>query len=347
MNLKVISLALLLASGTAAYGQDRALWKQYQADFITEDGRVKDYYQGAISHSEGQGYGMQLSVLYDDKTVFEKLWQWTRNNLKVRADNLFAWQWGKRPNGEWRVIDYNNATDGDILIAYALLKAHERWHDEGYRSEALKVIQDIRKHLSITWHGRSFLLPGYSGFHKDSGFVLNPSYLILAAFRAFAKEDQQPFWEKISRDGRFLLEQSCFGKLCLPADWVILSGDRISVYEGNAPYFGSDAIRILLNLQSEKSAAYPAGIGKLLDHYRKTGYLPRWVDLEKDSISLYPAPAGYYAIYALAAERLGDAALGKKLLREARDKLSGDQEPGYYSFSLYLLATGGDDKLVR
>ncbi len=340
---KAISLFMVLFWSTVTYGQDKALWEQYKANFISNDGRVIDYYQDLISHSEGQGYGLCLSVLYDDKTTFEKIWRWTKDNLKVRADNLFAWQWGKRPNGEWKVIDYNNATDGDVLIAYALLRAHEKWHDTSYRSEAVTIVRDIRTSLSITWYGHLFLMPGYYGFNKESGFVVNPSYQILPAFRYFAKEDQRTFWEKIYRDSLFLLGRSCSGALCLPADWMLLTTDgRISVAAIGNPYFGNDAVRILLYLSLEKTPQYPKGAGKMLDIYKRTGYLPLWVDLEKDSLSPQAAPAGYYAIYALVARRSGDSALSAKLFQEAKEKLSDDKK-GYYSFSLYLLATGEED----
>jgi endo-1,4-beta-D-glucanase Y len=343
MRLKAISFLLLLFSSGFAYGQDHALWEQYKADFISNDGRVIDNHQGMISHSEGQGYGLRLAAIYNDKTTFDKIWNWTKNNLKVRADNLFAWQWGKRPNGEWKVIDYNNATDGDILIAYALLKAHEKWHDAGYKSEALRTIQDIRTSLSIDWHGHTFLLPGYRGFNTDNHVEINPSYSILAAFRQFAKEERRPFWEKVYQDSLYLIDQSCFGKWCLPADWLILTEGRISLPADRAPYFGSEAIRILLHLSTEKSPHFPKGVGKILDTYKQIGYLPLWIDLEKDSFSLQAASAGYYAIYALAAKRLGDDALSAKLLKEARGKLSEDKK-AYYSFSLYLLATGAVDE---
>jgi endoglucanase len=339
MRLTAISFLLLMVSCDVAYGRDHALWDQYKTNFVSDDGRVIDYDQGQISHSEGQGYGMYLSVLFDDSRAFKKIWHWTKNNLMVRADNLFAWQWGKKPNGEWNVMDWNNATDGDIVIAYALLKAEEKWHDANYKSEALKIVQDIRTHLSITWHGHTFLLPGYFGFKEETGFVLNPSHLILPAFRAFAKEDQTTFWEKIYQDGLFLIDQSCYGKLCLPADWVVLTDERISLYTGRSPYFGSDAIRILLYLSSEKAPRYPKGVGKILDIYRQKGSIPLWMDLDKDSVSLHTAPAGYYAIYALSARRLGDDLLSKKLLKEAREKLNDDKK-SYYSYSLYLLATG-------
>jgi endoglucanase len=344
MILKTVIIFMVLALTPAAYGQDNALWEQYKTNFISHDGRVVDYYQGLISHSEGQGYGMNLCVKYGDKPTFEKIWQWTKNNLQVRgADHLSAWQWGQRPNREWSVIDYNNATDGDILIAYALLKAEERWHEKGHKDAALAIIQDIRTHLSITWRERTFLLPGYDGFTKENGFVVNPSHVILPAVRAFAKEDQKAFWVKIYNDGLFLLEQSCFGTFCLPADWILLTDGKISVAPGQNPYYGSDAIRILLHLSSEKTLWYPKGIGKILDIYKKIGYLPLWTDLDKDSVSLQPAPAGYYAVYALSAKRLGDEALSRKLLKEAREKLN-DEKKAYYSFSLYLLATDVEGK---
>lgn len=317
------------------------LWEEYKSNFITKDGRVKDYSQNQISHSEGQGYGMRLAVIYNDKATFEKLWYWTKSNLKLRLDNLFAWQWGKRPNGEWNVVDYNNATDGDILIAYALLKADERWHDNNYKNEALKIIGDIRKNLAINWQDRTFLLPSYYGFVKENGFVLNPSYLIFPAFRYFAQEDDKSFWEKIYKDSLYLIGQACFGKLCLPSDWVILTDSRIAVFTERNSIFGNEAVRVLLYLSSEKPPQFPKGVEKILDMYKRIGYFPLWVDLEKDSFSLQPSPAGYYAIYALAAKRLGDNVLSKKLFNEAREKLSSEKND-YYSFSLYLLATSED-----
>jgi endo-1,4-beta-D-glucanase Y len=343
---KVISLTLLLLLCRAAFGQEAGLWERYNAEFMSNDGRIMDYYHDLISHSEGQGYGMRLSVLYNDRAAFEKIWLWTKNNLQVRADSLFAWQWGKRSNGEWKVIDYNDAADGDILIASALLEAYEKWDDTGYKNEAIKIIRDIRMNLSIDWHGHTFILPAYDGFHpNESSYELNPSYVILSAYRRFARVEQRSFWEKVYHDGLFLLEKVCFGKWCLPADWVILSGGKISVSAGRSPYFGNEAVRVVLHLASEDQE-YPKGMARILDLYKQMGYFPQWIDLEKDGLSLDPAPAGYYAVYALAAKRSGDDALSRKIFKEARNKLMKEKN-GYYSFSLFLLATAEDRGLTR
>jgi len=335
-----LGIVLAIAACTSIYGREAALWDQYKQNFLSEDGRIIDIAQDKASHSEGQGYGMWLAVVHGDRAAFDRIWQWTRNNLQVRSDSLFAWHWGKRPNGEWAVIDYNNATDGDIMIAYALLQAREQWQAESYRDASLKIIGDIRTRLSVVRQGRTFLLPGYSGFTREAGLVLNPSYLILPAFRMFGRVDQAAFWDKIHKDGLFLIDRSCFGSLCLPADWVMVDGDRFAPSPGNDPYFGGNAIRIVLNLSREDAPRYPAGVSALLDRYRLTGHLPQWIDLEKDSASLRPASAGHFAIFSLAAEKLGDKPLARRLLNEAGSKLKTEMH-AYYSFSLYLLATTG------
>ena len=340
MPLRAISLCMLLtvAFCSNAGARDRSMWELYKKSFLSDDGRIVDHGRGKTSHSEGQGYGMELAVLHNDRVVFERIWQWTRNNLQIRSDRLFAWQWGRRPNNEWQVLDYNNATDGDILIAYALLQADEAWHVPAYQEEALKIIGDIRTMLSVAWKDRTFLLPGYYGFDRDRTVLLNPSYLLFSAFRAFSRLDQAAFWDKVRQDGLFLIERSCFGRLCLPADWVVLTNEGPAPAPGKDPYFGAEAIRVLLALATEDAPRFPRGVTALLDHYKRTGMLPLWVDLEKDSASLKPAVAGYYAIYSRAAAKLGDRALSKKLLDEAGEKLTSEKD-AYYSFSLYLLAT--------
>ncbi len=109
-------------------------WQAYKQRFITSTGRVIDTANGQISHSEGQGYGMLLAVAANDRGTFDRLWNWTRANLMVRDDQLIAWRWtpGQRPP----ITDMNNATDGDILIAWALAEAAELWGDVSYRFRA-------------------------------------------------------------------------------------------------------------------------------------------------------------------------------------------------------------------
>lgn len=338
LRLKIFSLFMAMFLCNAAYGQQQSLWDEYKSYFISHDGRVMDYYNNQMSHSEGQSYGMFLAVANNDKATFDKLWQWTKDNLGVRGDNLFAWQWAKRPDGQWKVIDYNNATDGDVLIAYALLKAKEKWAGGNYKNEALKIIRSLRENLAVKWNDLTFLLPGYFGFVKENGFVLNPSYLIYPAYRSFAEVDEKSFWKKVYKDSLILIAKTRYGSLQLAADWIIAKDDSVSILYEKGTHFGLDAVRTLLYLSWEEEMLFPEGLRNMLDIYQKLGHIPSWVDVANDSISLKPASAGIYAIYARAAKKIGEDTLSKRLLKEAGEKLPYEKND-YYSFSLYLLAS--------
>ena len=343
-----IVMALPITSSVAfSKGLSLSLWKEYKENFISRDGRIIDYQNGQISHSEGQGYGMLLSLIYNDKNTFDLVWRWTKDNLQVRKDNLFAWKWGKRSNGKWQVIDYNNATDGDILITYALLKAFKKWKDEDYKKYAIEILKDIREELSISWKDHIFLLPGYSGFEGKDFFILNPSYFILPVFRLFSKFDNKKFWEEISYDSIWLFSKARFGLLELPSDWILLGKNKISIYEERSIYFGCDAIRVPLYLCVEKGKCITNILssigGSIIELYKKISYVPVRIDLVYDSLSLKDAPSGYYAIYARVAKSIGEESISKKLFKTAEQKLSLDKK-NYYFFSLYLLAKDWKDE---
>lgn len=320
-----------------ASAQEPAMWQQYVATFISPDGRVIDYSQNQNSHSEGQGYGMLLAAAYNDRDTFERLWLWTKKNLGVRDDSLMAWQWGMRQNRQWEAVDYNNATDGDVLIAYGLLKGWEKWSNEGYKTEAVKIIISLREKLAVDWQGHTFLLPGYYGFTKDGVIVLNTSYMIFPAYRKFAEVDKKQFWEKVYKDSLDMAGRACFGNPCFPSDWIMADGKGVSIYKERQPRYGYEAVRMVLYLLWDRQRL-PAGVQTLLNLYNQFGYIPLWIDLEAEGISLKPSSAGFYAIYGLAAEKTGNLEAGRKLKEEARKKLMTEKND-YYSFSLYMLTT--------
>ena len=326
------SFFLLLLFQVNLYG---SVWNDYKNRFITFDGRIVDYQNNSISHSEGQGYGMILALMYNDKRTFDLIWRWTKDNIQVRKDKLFAWKWGKRYNN-WTVIDYNNATDGDILISYALLKAYEKWNQEKYKKEALDVLKDIKEHLSVSFGGHKFLLPGYYGFFSKDYTVLNPSYYVFPAFDLFSKYSNGKFWQQIYEGGLWLLSNARFGLLGLPADWVVLKNNGVFIFKKRSIYFGYEAIRIPLYLCVKGEKRF-FGTESILDCYERFGYIPLWIDLVHDSISIKDAPASYYAIYAKVARILGKKKLSEKLQKRARERLSYIKD-NYYFLTLYLLA---------
>jgi endoglucanase len=137
MRVMVVVLALLAAfSSVSASGAPAPAtlladgWRQYRERFVTAEGRVVDNANGGISHSEGQGYAMLIAERLDDRPTFETIWRWTQSNLLVRGDGLAAWRWSPETP---HVADHNNATDGDLLIAWALAESSDRWHVSEYK----------------------------------------------------------------------------------------------------------------------------------------------------------------------------------------------------------------------
>jgi endoglucanase len=329
-------LVSLPAAGMAAD------WSTYKQSFISGDGRVMDLFQNSISHSEGQGYGLLLALMNDDRPAFETLWKWTTENLQVRRDALFAWSWGKRANGDWNIIDYNNASDGDILIALALLKAAERWNHPPYRQAAARIVRDIRTHLGLTLHDYQLIAPAYYGFNGTASHAFNTGYLILPAFTGFARVDEEGFWKRTLKDSQRLLEKSTFSSLNLPADWVTLERGQVTVDRSRSPYFGHEAIRVPLYLAWHGDRERIAMFSDYLKFVERAGYLPNRVNLIDGSVDVDEAPAGFYAIMGLCAERLGQGSVAQRLFDQAASKVT--REPkNYYSNTLYLLTRGKMD----
>jgi endoglucanase len=332
----LFAAALLGALAASAAAAD---WDAYRQRFVAPDGRVRDHAQNAISHSEGQGYGLLLALLQDDRRSFDSILRWTKDNLQVRRDALLAWSWGKRPNGDWNVIDYNNASDGDALVAYALARAADRWPQSSYRDAALRIIGDMRRHLAVVCGDYQLVAPAYYGFSENGGNVFNTGYLVLPAYAHFARIEDRAFWQRTLDDSRRLLERSAFSRFGLPADWVAFEDGRPTVHGPRSPFFGYEAIRVPLYLiwsgNDERLGAFRA----YLEFVERSGYLPRRVNLIDGTVALEEAPAGFYAVMAAGAERLGMRSASQMLSRAAAAKIANEPDD-YFSHSLYLLAGG-------
>ena len=129
------------AAGDLAANWLETAWGTYKKRFVRA-GRVIDDVN-RISHSEGQGYAMLIAVKAGDRAAFDEIWQWTKRELYVDPSGLAAWKWDDRTAS--KVTDKNNASDGDILIAWALAEAAERWGSMTYREAARDIIRAVGK----------------------------------------------------------------------------------------------------------------------------------------------------------------------------------------------------------
>jgi endoglucanase len=276
-------------------------WNAYKKAFVRE-GRVVDVGHRGISHSEGQGYGLLLAWAAQDRAGFEAIWGWTQKNLQ-RQDRLFGWQWNA--TAEPPVRDWNNATDGDLLIAWALASAGEQWKRPEWIAEARAIAERVRTTLVVPTSFGPALLPAQYGFKSPVLTTLNPSYWVFPAFKALARVDPDPVWSSLTKSGQALLALARFGPHQLPPDWIdYLDEPRLALpSDPQRRRFGFEAIRVPLYLcwagirdpvlMRGFQAAWPGDDA------------PAWVDLVNGDRAAYPLTHGQRAIRQLVAACAG------------------------------------------
>lgn len=322
-------LALPLLSGllgartpTERQAEDFARrYHRYIEAYLAPDGRIQDSGNAGISHSEGQGVSLLFAACAGDHDGFRRILGFTRS-LR-RLDRLFSWKFADN-----RIADPNNATDGDIYIAWALLVAARRFGLADYRQEALETLQAIRTQLVQPSSHGTILLPGIEGFSPAGGPVtINLSYWIQPAFALFAQEDPSPLWAALTRNGQEISGYARFGKFQLPPDWLKLT-NPVQPADERPAGFGYDAIRIPLFLAWAGQAEHPLLRRFLAYATAFRDGLPGSIDLVNDQASPYKGGAGHDAVVAVVKARLD----------RLPANLSALPVKDYYSDSLVLLA---------
>lgn len=343
MTLRRFGLACLAALYLAAPGirdveaQDappivtpQAQWQAYKDRFIGSEGRLIDDSAGNVSHTEGQGYAMLLAAFADDAPAFARLWSWTQANLYIRGDGLAAWRW--RPQDTPHVLDHNNATDGDLLISWALAEAGRRWKNPNYITQAHKNALAIARLVTYDSILGRTLAPGIAGFgpkDSDDGPIVNPSYWVFPAIDALAEIAPEVDWGAVRASGYALLDGAKFGPRRLPSDWVSLK----SGFQPAAKYpktFGYDAIRAPLYLiwsgHSEQARLQSFADGWANAHYQA----PSVIDAVTGAAVEPFTEEGYLAVAAL----VRCAATGERFPENLRSV----HLDRYYSATLHMLS---------
>jgi endoglucanase len=306
-------------------------WTDFLRRYVRLEGRVVDTANGNISHSEGQGYGLLFAVHFDDRATFNRLLVWTEATLRGPYGSLHMWRYLPPPVRP--EIDANNATDGDLFIAWALARAGNKWHDAAYTRLARAIADDILKECTVEFHGQMLLLPGADGFRRPDGMVVNLSYYALDALRALSRVLPDPRWAALERDGLTIMRRARFGAWGLPADWVLVGADgTVQPASGWPARFSWDAVRIPLHLAWAGLTAPPLPEAvRFWTASASPGGLSAWVDLGNGATSPYAGNAGVRAIMELSRSRLraGWPALNLPHVADAHD---------YYGAALVLLA---------
>jgi len=324
-------------------------WNAFAARFIQDDGRVIDLTFDGKSTSEGQSYGLFFALVANDRPRFDTILAWTSDNLASGGlgDELPAWHWGKRDDGEWGVKDPNAASDADLWLAYTLLEAARLWKAPRYEDTGRGLLALVReKEVVDAGAAGTLLLPGPVGFALEGGrYRVNPSYVPGFMFRYLAAVDAKGPWAAVWQSYLRLAPQA-FSAGVAPDLFIVDARGRVSQDSEREPSGSYDAIRVYAWAGMSGRDGEP--LLELLRPYaaivRADGAPPEKVDpATGKALAADYAPIGYAGailpfLRALDEREALEAQLER--LRRAEDEARGGAPTNYYDQALILFGKG-------
>ncbi|WP_269234084.1 glycosyl hydrolase family 8 [Flavobacterium flavigenum] len=192
--------------------------------------------------SEGIGYGMLLSVYKADKSLFDGLWLYYKDN--VNSNGVMNW----KINGCSGTIGQNGATDAELDVAFALIIADYQWGSIGtinYKNDAKTLIAAIKTHEV---EANTFVLKPGEAFGGSQ--ITNPSYFSPAYYRAFGVfTNDTSFWNSVAAKSYTIINNNLTQNNAvggLVSDWCEASGNYSSQagsYANQGKLYTYDAAR--------------------------------------------------------------------------------------------------------
>jgi len=274
MKIILFVFAGLLSFSLPAYaGESKCeiwpAWNNFRNKFVSDAGRIIDSsVPQHVTTSEGQSYGLMFALIANDRATFDLILRWTEANLANGdlTNQLPAWQWGKRSDDSWGVLDGNAAADADLWIAYALGEAGRLWENPKYTALAeLLAARILREETALIPGLGLVLLPGPVGFHPDENtWRLNPSYLPIQIMRRFAVIYPGTGWNKIAETSLEIIIRAA--PLGFEPEWIdYQAGKGFLVDSSDTSKAGFNSIRVYLwaGMLDSRDPAYPALLNKL------------------------------------------------------------------------------------
>ncbi|GJH20590.1 cellulase [Caballeronia novacaledonica] len=359
---KFFAGAFIAASAAGTQAAQQCDWPAYRLfveRVVQADGRVVDRSTDAQqTTSEGQSYAMFFALVANDRATFDRLLGWTRTNLSANqfdANNLRlpAWQWGKRQDGSFGVMDPNSASDSDLWIAYDLFQAGRLWKEPMYTKLAYALATQIVKQEIVDLPGLGpMLLPGPQGFRVGDITRLNPSYLPLPLLRGLAHEMPDGPWAKLAQNAAKMIRVT--SPRGYAPDWAAYQNGQFVVDPKNGDVGSYDAIRVYLwagmaSASDPLARAWLDALGGMRQSVAQTGFPPEKVSTISGAAS-GEGPLSYWGALAPYFKALNDER-GLGLARTHLEALvappGAGREPVYYDRVLGLFGGGFVDGRYR
>ncbi len=281
-------------------------YHQWQESYVIRVNRRQSFVNaGGGQHkalSEAQGYGMLITVLAAKKNwasqeEFQRLDDYYlahRDVYDKQKTNLMAWRQVKTKHG-WE-NDPNSATDGDVMIAQALLMAAEQWpKTTDYRRQALALMKDI---LRFELNPKTMTLTVGDWADQKSSYhdLLRTSDVMPAAFRSFYQASGDQTWLQVENAMLKKLDQlSKREKTGLVPDFAWVSPHRAwpvkanTVESKNDGSYSDNAARVPLLLAQSKNPKAQKILLRMLRFFRQQRNLTAGYSLKGKPLNDYQA----------------------------------------------------------
>ncbi|WP_281297800.1 glycosyl hydrolase family 8 [Flavobacterium limnophilum] len=207
-----------------------AIWKNNFVENCNNGRSRVKFDTSSQTVSEGIGYGMLLSVYMTDKTLFDALWLYYKDN--VNSNGVMNW----KINGCSGTIGQNGATDAELDAAFALIVADYQWGSTGtinYKNDAKTLISSIK---TYEVEANTFVLKPGDAFGGTA--ITNPSYFAPAYYRAFGVfTNDTAFWNSVASKSYTVINNNLTQNNAaggLVSDWCDASGNYSSQAGGYA-----------------------------------------------------------------------------------------------------------------
>ena len=293
----------------------RAAARAFLDQYVEPDGRVVRHDQGGDTVSEGQSYALLLADVVDDGELADRVAAWTREHLR-RPDGLFSYLAG----ADGRVRDEQAASDGDVVIAWALAR------DGDVPTELVRSVlaSEVVRRDDLT-------LLAAGPWATGEPATLNPSYWVQPAYVALAEETGDPAWQALAGDVREAVLDVTDGGRLLPPDWARADGTTLS----SSPAPSGAVAEVRYSLDAQRTVVWLATSCSEQDRALAARW---WPVLRRSPAALALSPDGQVldsgshplplVASAAAADAAGDVGERDRLLDEAAAQ--DGRRPTYY-----------------
>jgi endo-1,4-beta-D-glucanase Y len=317
---------------------------KYYTTCGTDMARIKGCNGDDNTCSEGMGYGMILTVAAGDQTAFDRLNRF-RAALGKEYDKVYtsgglmAWNSGNSCPPSASSGNANNAPDGDLDAAMALIQASKKWPSGTYKADALALIDGIWSKNVGTSGGKPYLGAGTINI-KDKSYT---SYWTLGYFQVFARfvsdTTKQQNWKSLASRGYEVLKaiqanSACNGEFpeSFQVDGTMWGGDPCD--------FGYDSCRVPWRLAADYAWFGTADSKTMLDSIRSNVVKGDPVSNARQRNSAF---AGGLVLSGMSADQATMDSFCKKWVDAKASGNNFDDTPYFQNTLgvLYLLVAGG------